>query len=145
MEHSKAFLNAELRSKGIRPSYHRVMVLEDLHRVQTHPTADEIFARLSLEIPSLSRATVYNTLNAFRRAGLVRVISINGVEKRYDITLHTHGHFKCERCGDITNFEVDIDNVRVAELALFDVREKNVYFHGACPKCLNQENGKRSE
>jgi Fur family peroxide stress response transcriptional regulator len=143
VEASTEFLKDELKRKGIRPSYHRVKVLKYLHRMQNHPTVDDIFAFLSPEIPSLSKATIYNTLHTFVQAGLVRVISVNGLESRYDIALHNHGHFTCERCGCITNFKIDIDSFPVDDLARFEIREKNIYFNGLCPNCLNQPEGKK--
>ena len=141
MDTSIEFLKNELQEKGIRPSLHRIQILDYLHQQQGHPTVDDIYASLSSEIPTLSRATIYNTLNSFVKVGLARVISTNGVEKRFDITLHDHGHFTCESCGVITNFRIDIGSIPVDELALFEIREKNIYFNGLCPNCLDQQKG----
>jgi len=138
MEVSTEILKDALQKKGIRPSFYRIKVLEYLHQVQGHPTVDEIFSSLSPEIPTLSKATIYNTLNSFLEVGLVRVISIDGIEKRYDITLHNHGHFRCRHCGKIFNFRIEIDNYLSDDLAQFEIHEKNVYFSGLCPNCLNQ-------
>jgi Fe2+ or Zn2+ uptake regulation protein len=143
VETSIESLKTELEEKGIRPSLHRIQVLEYLHKRQGHPSVDDIYASLSPEIPTLSKATIYNTLNVFVKVGLARVISINGVEKRYDITLHDHGHFTCEGCGVITNFRIDIGSLPVDELARFEIREKNIYFNGLCPNCLNHQAGKK--
>ncbi len=129
-------LSAELRQKGIRPSYQRIRVLECLHCKDSHPTVDEIFQTLAPEIPSLSKATIYNTLHSFLEAGLIRSISIDETELRYDLTLHNHGHFKCASCGMVYNFAVDIDGTAVDGLNGFKVSEKNVYFKGLCPTCL---------
>ena len=114
-------------------------MLEYLVKEHGHPTVDDIYAFLSPQIPSLSKATIYNTLNCFVKAGLARVIRINGEEKRYDIALHNHGHFNCERCGTIINFKIDIDSIRIDDLAQFEIRGKNVYFNGLCPNCLSQQ------
>ena len=136
-------LTEELLKRGLRPSYQRLKVLEYLYNEAGHPTVDEIFAALLPEIPSLSRTTVYNTLNAFVELGMVRVISMNGIEKRYDVTLRNHGHFQCENCGVIYNFTVDIDSLFIGDLAQFEVREKNVYFNGLCPNCLKSDKSKK--
>jgi len=138
METTNDFLKDELTGKGLRPSYHRLKVLAYLHDVQSHPTADEIFAFLSPQIPSLSKATIYNTLNSFVEAGLARLISIDGLEKRYDAALHNHGHFQCESCGAIFNFKINIDRFAIDDLALFEIKEKDVYFKGLCPDCRSQ-------
>jgi Fe2+ or Zn2+ uptake regulation protein len=143
METAIEFLKEALRRKGIRPSYHRIKVLEYLHQKQGHPTVDEIYASISAEIPSLSRATIYNSLHTFVEAGLARVIPIDGIEKRYDIALHNHGHFKCEGCGAIYNFTIDIDSLPYGDLEQFEISEKSVYFAGLCPNCLHQRKEKR--
>lgn len=127
-----------LKDNHIRPSFQRVKVLEYLHEKGGHPTVDEIFRALSAEIPSLSRVTIYNTLHTFADAGLVHVVDIDEIEKHYDITLASHGHFQCEVCGKIYNFYVNIDQVPINGLNQFQVTQKNIYFRGRCPNCLDQ-------
>ena len=131
-------LRNELQKKGIRPSYQRIKVLEYLQEADSHPTVDEIYRALSPEIPSLSKATIYNTLHTFTEAGLARVISIDDVEMHYDSILVDHGHFKCESCGAIVNFAIDIEHIAIGGLKHFKVTEKNVYFKGLCPDCVVQ-------
>lgn len=135
MDVSIDFLTGELQKKDIRPSYQRIKVLEYMHQKGGHPTVDEIYHVLSPEIPSLSKTTIYNTLHTFVEAGLIRAVNIDGAEQRYDLMLFTHGHFKCDSCGTITNFSIDIDCIAPEELNEFDIRERNVYFRGLCPNC----------
>jgi Fur family transcriptional regulator, peroxide stress response regulator len=106
----------------------------------------KIFKDLQSEVPTLSKATIYNTLNLFVKAGLVRVLTIEDNETRYDIVTENHGHFKCEECGTIYNFKVDPELLATDDLAGFKVVERNVYFKGVCSKCLlNMNNKKREE
>jgi Fe2+ or Zn2+ uptake regulation protein len=130
------FLSSQLKSKGIRPSYQRIKVLEYMHRKGGHPTVDDIYRALLPDIPSLSKVTIYNTLRILVEAGLVRVVDIDDSEKRYDITINNHGHFQCEACGTIYNFQVNIDQVPIEGLSRFEITQKNVYFKGLCPNCL---------
>ena len=139
------FLTDQLKSKGVRPSYQRIKVLEYLYRKGGHPTVDEIFRALSVDIPSLSKVTIYNTLNTFVEVGLVRVVDIDDTENRYDITLTDHGHFQCESCGTIYNFQVNIDQLPIDGLNQFEITQKNIYFKGLCPNCLNQPSHKKKE
>lgn len=138
-------LAEQLLEKGIRPSYQRLKVYEYLRLKKGHPTADEIFNQLSRETPPLSKATVYNTLHTFVEAGLARIISIDGDEIRYDMVLSNHGHFKCDLCGEITNFAIAIDETPTGGLERFEVRNKNVYFNGVCPKCIQLSDRERIE
>lgn len=129
-------LSTELINRNIRPSHQRIKVLEYLNKNQCHPTVDQIFKDLHSEIPTLSKSTIYNTLNLFLEAGLIKVITIEYNETRYDTITENHGHFKCEECGAIFNFNIDIDSLATEELTGFKVLDKNVYFKGVCPRCL---------
>jgi len=126
-----------LNEKDIKPSYQRIKILEYLITKRNHPTVDKIFNELLKEIPTLSKATVYNTLDLFKEANLARIVTIENNETRYDAKVASHGHFKCESCGSIYDFEVNIDNLSTDSLKHFKINEKNIYFRGICPKCLN--------
>jgi len=131
-------ITGELKKKGVRPSYQRLRVLEYLRQHPGHPTAEEIYEALSPEIPTLSRTTIYNTLHMFANHGLVHCLSLDGVETRYDIMLENHGHFKCDQCGSITNFQLEIDQIPVKGLKDHQIRQKNVIFNGLCPECIKK-------
>ena len=64
-------------------------------------------------------------------AGLVRIIAIEDHETRYDIEVGNHGHFKCEACGTIYNFSLDIEALTSKDLNRFQIHDKNVYFKEA--------------
>ena len=132
------FFAQKLLDRNITPSHQRVLILKYLVENQCHPTVDQIFSALRGEVPTLSKATVYNTLNVFIEAKLVRPLSIEDNETRYDIVTEDHGHFKCSTCGSIVNFAVDIDRFVAADLQGFRITAKNVYFNGICPACRAQ-------
>jgi Fe2+ or Zn2+ uptake regulation protein len=145
METGIEFLPQQLKSKGIRPSYQRVKVLEYLYHEGGHPTVGDIFRALSAEIPSLSKVTIYNTLYTFVEAGLVQVVDIDETEKCFDITLTSHGHFQCEACGKIYNFQVNFDQIPSDDLNQFEITQKNIYFKGLCPNCVNRSRIEKQE
>lgn len=133
-------LAAELKSRNIRPSLQRLKVLEYLGEHRTHPSADEIYLGLQEEMPTLSKTTVYSTLNALAEAGMIRVIHIDDNENRYDINVEYHGHFQCESCGKIYDFKADIGSLEAGDLKNFEVKDKSVYFRGNCPVCRSESN-----
>ncbi|HML36403.1 MAG TPA: Fur family transcriptional regulator [Bacillota bacterium] len=136
MKPSMDDLTAELKMKNIRLSHQRLKILEYLSRHRIHPTVDQIYTGLQKEIPTLSRTTVYSTLNALADAGMVREINIEDSEIRYDIDIESHGHFKCESCGTIYDFKADLDSLAPEELKNFVIKDRNLYFKGVCPSCL---------
>lgn len=130
-------LEKELKNRNINLSYQRLKILEYLNENQTHPTVDQIFTELQKDISTLSKTTVYNTLKLLVQSGLVKVITIEDNETRYDINTEGHGHFKCEFCRTIYDFSIDFDSLMSRELKDFKINEKSVYFKGVCPRCLS--------
>lgn len=129
-------LKQELKIKNINLSHQRLKILEYLTQNHCHPTVEQIFTALLKDIPTLSKTTVYNTLRVLVESGLVRVITIEDNETRYDIVTENHGHFKCESCGTILDFPIDIDSLVPGVLNKFVINDKNVYFNGLCSRCL---------
>ncbi|MEN3184548.1 MAG: Fur family transcriptional regulator [Atribacterota bacterium] len=134
-----------LRSRGVRPSYIRLRVFQYLLGTDRHPSAEEIYQGLLQDIPTLSRASVYNALAALVAAQLVRVLTIEKNEMRYDAALREHGHFQCEVCGQVFDFRVT--SFQWDGLEGFLVKSKDVYFRGICPQCRKggEEHGKSRE
>lgn len=131
-------LSKELKNKNIRLSHQRLKVLEYVANHRCHPTVEQIYTDLHKEIPTLSKTTVYNTLSTLIEAGLVKLITIEDNETRYDIVSENHGHFKCESCGTIYDFKIDIDLFDSKDLNGFRINNKDVYFKGICQKCINK-------
>lgn len=129
-------LKQELTQKNIKLSHQRLKVLEYLTQNHCHPTADMIFTGLLEDIPTLSKTTVYNTLHILVQSGLVRAITTEDKESRYDIAAENHGHFKCESCENIFDFPIEMDCLVSRDLSKFKINEKNIYFKGLCPGCL---------
>ena len=128
-------LKEKLKNRNINLSYQRLKILEYLAENQCHPTVDQIFTDIQKNIPTLSKTTVYNTLKKLVEEGLVRVINIEDTETRYDINIEDHGHFKCENCGNIFDFSINMDSLISNELDDFKIYDRHVYFKGICPQC----------
>ncbi len=90
-----------LREHDIKPSTIRIKVLEFLLNNKIHPTVDDIYKSLLEDIPTLSKTSVYNTLDLFSEKGIVNIVALYEKELRYDIEKNSHGHFKCEKCGKV--------------------------------------------
>ncbi len=133
-------LKEKLKQRNIHLSYQRLKVLEYLVQNQCHPTVEQIFSDLQKSISTLSKTTVYNILKILVEAGVVRVITIENYETRYDIEVEDHGHFKCASCGTIYDFNINFDLLKSADLKNFKISDKNVYFKGICPRCLSNIN-----
>lgn len=128
------FAEERLREHGIKPSHHRLKVLEYMLENRNHPSADMIYKALAPEIPTLSKTTVYNTVELFLEKGVVQPIMIAQNELRYDADTSFHGHFLCRECGKIYDFfyeEGDFPPVPEGYL----IEESHAYYRGVCPEC----------
>ena len=128
-----------LIEKNIKPSYQRIKILEYLSTHKNHPTVDMIYSELVKEMPTLSKTTVYNTLNSFIKKDVARVITIEEGESRYDANITNHGHFKCTGCGKIYDFQINEIGIEKEGLEQFEIAEKNFYYTGLCKSCLNNK------
>lgn len=124
-----------LKENDIKPSLQRIKIFEYLVENKNHPTVDTIYKELVKDIPTLSKTTVYNTLNLFMEKNIITVITIEENESRYDADTSLHGHFKCIDCGKVYDFNIDGNDIKSDLLQAFDIQEKHIYFKGKCKSC----------
>lgn len=130
-------IGSYLSAHQIRPSYPRIRIMQYLLERRSHPTIDEIYNALLPEIPTLSKTTVYNTLNLFIRENVAQPLAIEENQTRYDADVSVHGHFRCRVCGLVYDF--GIDYLLTAGLNGFTIEARNVYFKGICPACAGEK------
>ena len=96
-----------LRDNGLKVTPQRLEILRYLDTHREHPTVEKIFSELKKSNPSLSKTTVYNTLQHLGEHGLVTALTISGSESRFDSVNNPHHHFLCKDCGKV--FDVKIE------------------------------------
>jgi len=124
-----------LMKEGINPSYQRLKILEYLQNHRVHPTVDIIYNDLSKHIPTLSKTTIYNTLNLFERREIIKSLSIEKNELRYEYDLRPHSHFKCKSCGDIFDIWQEFPRMTQKTVDGHRVTEQQLYLKGVCKNC----------
>jgi Fe2+ or Zn2+ uptake regulation protein len=103
-------LRAALEQAGRRFTRQRAEVFAYLHSVHSHPTAEQVFAAVRREIPNISLATVYKSLEALVDAGLAaRLADDAGGPVRYDGRAEAHYHLRCERTGQVRDLPLPYD------------------------------------
>jgi len=131
-----------LRERGIQPSAQRVAIAEYVLATDSHPSADQVWARVKERLPQVSRATVYNTLNLFVRKGLLRELVLSEGCVVFDPNVGAHHHFIDERTGRIHDVAWDAVQVRGLErLRGFDVDEYQVVMRGRSRPGRPEEGG----
>ena len=133
--------NAEafLIEHQVQPFLNRVMILDYLYHHE-HPSADEIYQDVKEKNATLSKMTVYNVINLFKEKGIIRDVTINDKDTRYDIITKDHGHFKCTSCGQIYDFDLNMEEIRPELPDGFSVQKKDVFVYGICSQCQTKEN-----
>jgi Fe2+ or Zn2+ uptake regulation protein len=120
-----------LRECDIQPTPQRVAVAEFVLRTDTHPTADEVWATVRRRCPTLSRATVYNTLNLFAEKGLLKLQPLKDGVIVFDAHVEPHHHLIDDETGKV--FDVPWNAVKITGAATvdgFEVREYQVVMRG---------------
>ena len=92
-----------LQEKGYRLTPQRIMVVEALHSVDSHISADEIFGLLKANYPYANISTVYRTLELLKELGLAAEINIgDGIMRYHAKEKGRHHHLVCNKCGKVT-------------------------------------------
>lgn len=122
----------------LRMTTQRQVILEELKKLKTHPTAGELCQIVRGKLPRISLGTVYRNLDILSRAGMIQKLEVAGVERRYDGTTDNHYHVRCIDCGRVADVELELlDGVEssVARATDFEVVGHRLEFAGRCPNC----------
>jgi Fur family ferric uptake transcriptional regulator len=116
----------------------RTIILDELEKMTSHPTADELYRIVRKRLPKISLGTVYRNLEILSCSGRIRKIEVPGTMKRFDGNTDIHHHMRCVSCGAVRDVrdglaislpEIpgDIDGYRIVGCRLDLI--------GICPEC----------
>ncbi len=135
----QATMSRRMEDCGLRPTKQRLAVYAYLLSHPVHPTAETIYRELTMTGQDFSRATVYNSLNKLVDAGLIKALSIEAEEQRFDADMAEHGHFRCTTCGNVMDFPLDLTETEIPYPAGCAIRWRELFCYGLCGEC--QEKG----
>jgi Fur family ferric uptake transcriptional regulator len=134
-----------------RNTRQRQVILEELRRLCSHPTAAELHEIVRQRLPRISLGTIYRNLDLLAKQGLIRKLEISGSEKRFDGTVDEHYHVRCVECGKIDDLHdlppgngsgelTDLNGLD--SLNGYEIIGHHLEFVGICPTCRekNREN-----
>ena len=138
----------DLKRAGLKMTPQRIAIVELFASDESHPTAQDLFERLKPEFPSMSFATVYNTLDALAGAGLSTIVRLSaaagGNAARFDPNTEAHHHAVCDRCGavnDVATASLSPSSATVRKLRRaapgFAVRAVERVYRGLCARCAS--------
>lgn len=127
-----------LKSRNIKVTPQRLAIYNVLFKTTEHPSAEKIYQELMPTHPTMSLATIYKTLDALKKADLVKELNTGGDSFRYDANTSSHPHAICLDCGDVIDLHTHLlDDLtdRVQQETDFDILYGQMYFYGKCRLC----------
>lgn len=121
-----------------RNTIQKELVLEAIRSLRSHVTADEVYAVIQKQHPSVGKGTVYRNLNILAQEGKIRKVEIPNAADRFDFTLEEHYHVRCIKCNAV--FDVDMDIADDLSKHIHDTHGieflgYDILFKGICPEC----------
>ena len=135
---------AKYKDMGLRLTPQRIAILKYLDGNTSHPTADNIYRDVKQTYPTLSFATVYNTLQTLKEHGEVMEVTIDPIRKHYDPNTSPHHHVICISCNDLWDVFVDYSDVlKLPSNVAKGIKTVGVHvdFYGLCKNCQKSERG----
>lgn len=119
----------------------RRVILEELRKIDTHPSADEVYEIVRKRLPRISLGTIYRNLEILSETGEIQRLETGSHLKRFDGRADNHYHIRCLRCDRLVDIfvhlGVELDD-RIKGSTDFSVLGHKLEFVGICPKCHRQ-------
>jgi Fe2+ or Zn2+ uptake regulation protein len=132
-------LRDALSATGQRYTEQRAAVFRYLRSTGSHPSADEVFLHVRQEIPGISLATVYKSLETLVGARLATKLTYGDGSARYDGRTDDHHHLRCLGCSRVIDLPGQVDDREVARLEAsadgFQVTGCRLELTGYCADC----------
>ena len=125
-----------------RNTLQRRLVLDTVRIMRSHPTADEVYARIAAENPQISKATVYRNLRVLAEKGEILHIPLPDGADCFDYLTTPHYHLRCRKCRrvfDIQSPPLTGFNEVCALNSAFRIESHMLVFTGLCPDCRRKE------
>jgi Fur family transcriptional regulator, ferric uptake regulator len=124
-----------------RRTQQRQVILEELQKLRSHPTAAGLYAIVRQRLPKISLGTVYRNLELLVQAGVAQKLDVCGGEARFDGDVRRHDHVRCLGCGrvdDIHGPALDLLGGAANDFGGYQIVGQRVEFLGLCPACQDQ-------
>ncbi|NLF09722.1 MAG: transcriptional repressor [Pirellulaceae bacterium] len=124
----------------IRNTRQRRVILEELRKTSSHPTAEGVHEIVRHRIPNISLGTVYRNLEVLVRLGEIKKLELGGRPARFDGNPADHFHVQCVRCGrvdDVHASQLDLSGSKTNYSSSYRIVGYTLQFFGICPECDN--------
>lgn len=131
-----------LLNRMSRMTYQRKVILEELKKVSSHPTADEVYEMVRQRLQKISLGTIYRNLEFLAEAGLIQKLELVGTQKRFDGNIESHYHLRCLCCGCVKDVPIKSfvnieDNIK--GFSNYEIIGHRLELIGLCPECKRKD------
>lgn len=130
-----------LKTAGLRVTSQRSLIMDIIHR--GHLDADEIYRQARQKDSHLSLSTVYRSLQAFKKLGLVEELHFDDAHHHYEVKpADEHHHLVCLGCGKVIEFRHPLSRYlkrSIPESRNFDITETEIRMAGYCAECRRKQ------
>ena len=124
--------------KRMRLTNQRQVLMEELRKVTTHPTAGELYDMVRQRLPRIGLGTVYRNLELLSECGIIKKLETGGEQKRFDGNTGPHYHIRCNKCGRVDDIHIprfeDLD-AQAADCCNYTILGHHIEFSGICADC----------
>jgi Fur family ferric uptake transcriptional regulator len=131
----------------MRITTQRQIILEELLKVTSHPTANEVYDMVRKRLPRIGLGTVYRNLELMSETGMILKLEVGGTQKRFDATVTPHYHVRCMECGKVDDIKIPIQqdiNEIAAKACHYEILAHHIEFTGLCGDCGKSSQQKTS-
>jgi Fur family transcriptional regulator, peroxide stress response regulator len=124
---------------NMRLTSQRQVILEELQKVKSHPTANEVYDMVRKRLPRIGLGTVYRNLDLLAERGIINKLEVGGEQKRFDGDTSPHYHIRCVRCNRVEDIFFERDKKlekKAATCCNYKILDHHVQFSGICSTCL---------
>ncbi|HLM60228.1 MAG TPA: transcriptional repressor [Pyrinomonadaceae bacterium] len=127
------------QNSGLGLTKQREVVLQVIRTAEHHLTANEVFEEAKRRLPTISFATVYNSLRYLKEAGHISEIQFGfSGANRFDAKTNRHDHAICNRCGKLVDMDLEMPEELIelaAKFSKFKPESLELTLRGLCPEC----------
>lgn len=132
----------------LRMTRQRRVILQELRKVRTHPSADEVYEMVRRLLPRISLGTVYRNLEILSELGEIQKIEVGGKIRRFDANIRDHYHLRCLNCHRIDDVPENIHfefNSSLDGQTGYAITGHRLEFVGLCPACSDLQSSRMSD
>jgi Fe2+ or Zn2+ uptake regulation protein len=125
-----------------RNTKQRKVILEELKKLTSHPTAADLYEIVRQRLPKISLGTVYRNLELLARNNTIQKLHISGTKARFDANPDAHNHIRCTECGLVSDlYKIPADPISNAykDITGWEILGYRLEFIGICPQCRRDQ------